>query len=165
MTPMPRPTLWISVGGVIAITAYAALAALQILVLNPLAAAPGDLSLVEIRAAMSDAGESLMPTTVLGILGAGVCLGIGTAAVCILTRSHPIVPTTTFLALLIGGAPAYFVASFGPGMALADTFGIGGGDASPWAVPLYAVSAMSAIALLFGGTLTFGLRASEPATT
>lgn len=163
MTPVPRPTLWISVGGVIAVAAYAVLAALQILVLNPLAAAPGDLSLGEIRSAMSDAGESLIPTTVLGILGVGVCLGIGTAAVCILTRSHPIVPTMTFLALLMGGAPAYFVASFGPGMALADTFGIGGGDASPWALPLYAVSALSAIAVLVGAVLTSGRRAAGPA--
>lgn len=163
MTPVPRPTLWISVAGAIVVTAYAALAALQILVLNPLAAAPGDLSLDEMRAAMSSAGESLMPATVLGILGIGVCLGIGTAAVCILTRAHPIVPTMTFLAVLMGGAPAYFVASFGPGMALADTFFIGGGDASPWAIPLYAVSVLSAVAVLVGAALTSGRRAAGPA--
>lgn len=55
MTPVPRPTLWICVAGVLAVTAYAALAAVQILVLNPLAAAPGGLSLDEVRAAMSNA--------------------------------------------------------------------------------------------------------------
>lgn len=163
MTPVPRPTLWISVAGVLAVAAYAALAAVQILVLNPLAAAPGDLSLDEVRAAISNAGESLMPTTVLGILGAGVCLAVGTAVVCLLTRAHPIVPAMTFLALLMGGAPAYFVASFGPGMGLADTFGISGADASPWALPLYAVSALSAIGVLVGAALTAGRRGPAPA--
>lgn len=164
MTPVPRPTLWICVAGVLAVTTYAALAAVQILVLNPLAAAPGGLSLDEVRAAMSNAGESLMPTTVLGILGAGVCLAIGTAVVCLVARAHPVVAVMTFLALLMGGAPAYFVASFGPGMGLADTFGISGADASPWALPLYAVSALSAIAVLVGAALTSGRRGPAPAT-
>lgn len=164
MTPVPRPTLWISIAGVLAVTAYAALAAVQILVLNPLAAAPGGLSLYEVRAAMSNAGESLMPQTVLGILGAGVCLGTGTAVVCVVTRAHPIVPAMTFLAVLMGGAPAYFVASFGPGMGLADTFGISGADASPWALPLYAVSALAAVGVLIGAALTSRRRGPSPAT-
>ncbi len=38
---MRMQTLWISIVGVLAVTIYAALAAVQILVLNPLAAAPG----------------------------------------------------------------------------------------------------------------------------
>ncbi|MEV8172657.1 hypothetical protein [Microbacterium sp. NPDC077486] len=164
MTPVPRPTLWICVAGVLAVTAYAALAAVQILVLNPLAAAPGGLSLDEVRAAMSNAGESLMPQTVLGILGAGVCLGVGTAVVCLLTRAPAVVAGMTFLALLMGGAPAYFVASFGPGMGLADTFGISGADASPWALPLYAVSALSAVGVLVGAALTSRRRGPSPAT-
>ncbi|CAD5141843.1 MULTISPECIES: hypothetical protein [Microbacterium] len=164
MTPVPRPTLWICVAGVLAVTAYAALAAVQILVLNPLAAAPGGLSLDEVRAAMSNAGESLMPQTVLGILGAGVCLGVGTAVVCLLTRAPAVVAGMTFLALLMGGAPAYFVASFGPGMGLADTFGISGADASPWALPLYAVSALSAVGVLVGAAVTSRRRGPSPAT-
>lgn len=164
MTPVPRSTLWTSVAGVLVVTAYAALAAVQILVLNPLAAAPGDLSLDEVRAAMSNAGESLMPTTVLGILGAGVCLAIGVAVVCVVMRAHPIVPAMTFLAVLMGGTPAYFVASFGPGMALADTFGISGADASPWALPLYAISALSAVAVLVGAALTSRRSGPAPAT-
>lgn len=164
MTPVPRPTLWICVAGVLAVTAYAALAAVQILVLNPLAAAPGGLSLDEVRAAMSNAGESLMPQTVLGILGAGVCLGVGTAVVCLLTRAPAVVAGMTFLALLMGGAPAYFVASFGPGMGLADTFGISGADASPWALTLYAVSALSAVGVLVGAAVTSRRREPSPAT-
>ncbi|MCZ0710004.1 hypothetical protein OYT00_08340 [Microbacterium paraoxydans] len=164
MTPVPRPTLWICVAGVLAVTAYAALAAVQILVLNPLAAAPGGLSLDEVRAAMSNAGESLMPQTVLGILGAGVCLGVGTAVVCLLTRAPAVVAGMTFLVLLMGGAPAYFVASFGPGMGLADTFGISGADASPWALPLYAVSALSAVGVLVGAAVTSRRRGPSPPT-
>lgn len=36
-----RATVWVSLTGVLVIAAYAAVAALQIMVLNPLAAAPG----------------------------------------------------------------------------------------------------------------------------
>jgi hypothetical protein len=147
---------------VLAVTAYAALAAVQILVLNPLAAAPG-LTLTEIRGRMSDAGESLMPGTVLGILGLGVAMAIGVAVVCLVTRAHPVVPAMTFLAVLMGGAPAYFVASFGPGMALADTFMIGGADASPWAIPLFAVSALAAVGILVGVAFTARRRGPAPA--
>ncbi|MGG1910094.1 hypothetical protein AB1285_24565 [Microbacterium sp. NRRL B-14842] len=103
MTPVPRPTLWICVAGVLAVTAYAALAAVQILVLNPARRGAGRPLLDEVRAAMSNAGESLMPQTVLGILGAGVCLGVGTAVVCLLTRAPAVVAGMTFLALLMGG--------------------------------------------------------------
>lgn len=51
------------------------------------------------------------------------------------------------LVLLALGTPAYFIASFGPGMALADTYGIGGADASPWAAPLHVTSGLAVIAL------------------
>ena len=36
----------------------------------------------------------------------------------------------------------------GPGMALADTYGIGGGDHSPWAWPIYVVSALALAGLV-----------------
>lgn len=150
MKRMPRHTLWISIVGVLAVTAYAALAAVQILVLNPLAAAPG-LTLEEIRAEMSDAGENLGSGAMFFILGIGVALAVGVAVVSNLTKAPAIVPGMTFLALLMLGTIGYFAASFGAGMGLADTFGIGGADHSPWALPLYAVSALAAIALLVGG--------------
>lgn len=63
--------------GTLAVVAYAALAAVQILVLNPLAAVPGR-----------------------------------------------------------------------TGMALADSFGISGGDHAPWALPLYIASALALVALV-----------------
>ena len=146
-------TLWISIAGVLGVTAYATLAAVQILVLNPLAAAPG-LTLDAIRAEMSGAGESLGDARVLFILGIGVALAVGVAVVSVITKAPPIVPGMTLLALLTFGAFAYFAASFGAGMGLADTFGISGADYSPWALPLYAVSAVAAIAVIVVGIST-----------
>lgn len=68
----------------------------------------------------------------------------------------------TFLALLMLGAVGYFVASFGAGMALADTFGISGADYSPWARPLYVVSALAAVAIVVGGAVAVA-RSRHPA--
>lgn len=137
-----RRTIVVSIAGLVAVLLYCALAALQILVLNPLAAAPG-LSLDEIRTIV---GVGLEPDFVVIILGLGVALAVALAAVAIGASLPPRLTATLFLVLLAFGAFAYFGASFGPGMSLADTFGIGGADHSPWAMPLYLVSAASAIA-------------------
>jgi hypothetical protein len=147
-----RQTVWVALAGVAAVTLYAAFAAVQILVLNPLAAAPG-LTLDEIHARMSDEGESLGPSMVLGILGAGVVLAIGVAMVAILQKSRPLVTAMCFLAVLTGGTPAYFVASFGPGMALADTFMISGADASHWTLVLHLTSALSLLVAVIGAVV------------
>ncbi|MDF2509593.1 MAG: hypothetical protein K0Q52_3452 [Microbacterium sp.] len=149
-------TLWISIAGVLAVTAYAAWAAVQILVLNPLAAVPGR-TLDQIRSEMSAAGEELLWEPVAFILGIGVVLAVVVAIVSIRGRAHPMVPAMSFLALLMLGAFGYFAASFGPGMSLADTFGIGGADYSPWARPLYAVSLLAGAALVVGAAVT-GMR-------
>jgi hypothetical protein len=58
--------------------------------------------------------------------------------------------------MIVLGTPAYFFASFGPGMSLADTYPISGGDHSPWARPLYAASALALLALV--GVVVGGLR-------
>lgn len=150
MNRMPRRTVWISVAGVVAVTAYAALAAVQILVLNPLAAAPG-LTPEEIRVEMANANEDPGYPRALAILGLGIAMAVATAIVSIVSKAPAIVPGMTFLALLMFGAVTYFVASFSSGMALADPFGISGGDYSRWARPLYAVSALAAIAIIVGG--------------
>lgn len=96
-------TLWISIVGVLAVTIYAALAAVQILVLNPLAAAPGR-SLDEIHAEMSNAGESLMPGQAFFILGVGIALAVALAVVAVCTAAHPLIPAMGFLVLLMLGA-------------------------------------------------------------
>lgn len=150
MKRMPRHTLWISIAGVVAVTAYAALAAVQILVLNPLAAAPG-LSLEQIRTEMTSANEDPAPVRSVVILGVGVVLAVGVAVVSIVARAPAVVPAMAFLALLMFGAVGYFVASFSSGMALADTFGISGADSSPWARPLYAVSVLAALSIIVVG--------------
>ncbi|PQZ54851.1 MULTISPECIES: hypothetical protein [unclassified Microbacterium] len=153
MTRMQRRTLWISIAGVLAVTAYAALAAVQILVLNPLAAAPG-LTLDEIGSEMANAGENLSEGAMFFILGIGVVFAVVLAVVSIGTGAHPLVPTIGFLVLLMLGTIGYFAASFGAGMGLADAFGISGGDYSPWAVPLYAVSALYGVALVVVGIMS-----------
>lgn len=147
-----RQTTWVALAGVAAVTLYAALAAVQILVLNPLAAAPG-LTLDEIRARMSDAGEAIGQPMVFGILGTGVVFAILFAAVVIVRGTPPLVAAMCFLAVLAGGTPAYFVASFGPGMALADTFMIDGADASHWSLVLYGMSVLSLLLVVIGAVV------------
>ena len=110
---------------------------------------------------MSDAGEALGRPMVLGILGAGVVFAIGVAAVAIGRGAHPIVTAMCFLAVLAGGTPAYFVASFGPGMALADTFMISGADASHWSLVLYLTSVLSLLVVLIGAVVA--ARRADPA--
>lgn len=163
MTRMQRRTLWISIAGVLAVLAYAALAAVQILVLNPLAAAPG-LTLDEIHFEMAGAGENLGEGAVFLILGIGVVLAVVVAVASILGRADPVIPTMSFLALLMFGVVGYFAASFGAGMGLADTFGISGADYSPWALPLYVISALAAVTILIGTIVTVGRRRPTAAT-
>lgn len=147
MTAQRRTSTLISVIGVLAVAAYAAWSAVHILVLDPLAAVPG-LDLDEIYGAMADAGETFSIAWVIGFLCFGVILAVAAAWVCIATKAPPIVAASGPLALLILGAPAYFMASFGPGMALADTFMISGGSHSPGHLPLYAISALAAVAVI-----------------
>ena len=67
MTTVPRSTLWITVAGVLAVLAYAALAAVQILVLNPLAAAPG-LTLDEIMNDITAATPAAFEPTISSVV-------------------------------------------------------------------------------------------------
>lgn len=132
------------------------------LVVNPLAAVP-DRSLDEVYAAIADAGQMFSLAGVLGILGTGVVLAVVAGWVCIAAQVPPIVAAFGALALLVLGAPAYFMASFAPGMALADTFMISGRSYSTGHLPLYAVSALAAAAIiaLVAGTVIRARR--EPA--
>ncbi|GAA5146583.1 hypothetical protein GCM10025768_05390 [Microbacterium pseudoresistens] len=139
-----RATWWIAIAGVLAVAAYAAFAALQILVLNPLAATPGK-SLEQIRSEASAVGEPLGGAGVLVFLGVGVLLAVILAVVVIRSRIRPVVTALLFLGLLAFGTPAYFAASFGPGMSLADAFGISGADYSPWSLLLYGISALAVV--------------------
>lgn len=147
MTTLRRRTVAIAIVGTSVIFAYALLAVLQILVLNPLAAVPGA-DLAQILADVEAAGESLGVPVVIYIMRAGLVASL--ALLVLAAWGHHRSPRAVaryYLTLLMLGAPAYFVASFGAGMALADTYGIGGMDHSPWAEPLYATSGIAMVGL------------------
>lgn len=133
----PTRTIAAARVGTAAIVGYAALALIQILVLNPLAAAPGR-SLVHIYADLQAAGETLGAPYVVTILGLGL---LAATTVLVLTSRRPELPVQLivvgYLVLLALGAAAYLAASFGAGMALADTYGIAGNDHAPWASVLH----------------------------
>jgi hypothetical protein len=140
--------------------AYAAVAALQILVWNPLAAVPG-MNLAGIRAAMAHANEPLRIAPVIAILGLGVVLTAALLAWMLKARVGPRQVVVVGLALVAWGAPAYFVASFNAGMSMADAFGIGGGDYAPWGGVLMQFSLGALLALcivVLGGAITRAAR-------
>ncbi|WP_308810256.1 hypothetical protein, partial [Arthrobacter sp. HMWF013] len=129
------------------VAGYAVAGALQVLVWNPLAAVPGA-TLAEIHAAMDRANESLAAPAVLMWAATGPVL----AAVVLIAGLRRSISGKTAAALdlllLVLAAPSHWMASFPAGMGLADAFGISGGDHAPWGKVLYAVSAVSFVALL-----------------
>ncbi|MEX3565601.1 hypothetical protein [Micrococcus endophyticus] len=160
----PRPTTappalpdrpgWVRLvaGGVVPalVAAAAVLAALQVFVLNPLAAGPGDRALGQVYADLGMAGEGALPFLLPALLCAA---GLGVAAILwfLVWRREEVDPLAVLalgLASLVAATPAYFFASFGMGMSLADTYGIGGADHSPWARPVYVLSALALAALV-----------------
>lgn len=132
------------------VLAYATLAVVQILVLNPLAAAPGR-TLPEIHRDLEAADQSLSPVFAVGIPALGVVLALALGVFGMRSRTPMFTLALRYLALLAAGAPAYFVASFGAGMSLADTYFIGGADHSPWSWPLHATSAAATVLLALVG--------------
>ncbi|WP_460800954.1 hypothetical protein [Microbacterium sp. GXF6406] len=159
--PVRRTTLLIAVLGVVAVCAYAVAAAVQILVLNPLAAVPGA-TLTDIRGRMAAANETFSTGPVVFFLSIGVVLAVVTAVVCVVLATPPLVTASAMLVLVMFGAPGYFVASFGPGMALADAFWISGGDHSPGGAYLAGVSALAGVVALVIGAVAV-LRARREA--
>ncbi|RZU62165.1 hypothetical protein EV380_1755 [Zhihengliuella halotolerans] len=111
---------------------------LQLLVWEPLAAAPGA-SLDEIRAAVEQAGESLYEPVVVGWAVIGTVLAAAVLAGALARRFSAHQTLVLHLALLVLAAPSYLFVSFGPGMALGDTF-VTSGSYPPWGTLLYFVS-------------------------
>jgi hypothetical protein len=145
----PRP--WGPAAAVAGIVlAYAAVAALQILVWNPLAAAPG-LTLPEIRAELAVYGEAIHGVPVLVILGLGVALAVGLMGWMLSWRAGPGQVLAVGLLLIAGGAPAYVAASFNVGMSLADGLGISGGDHAPWGMVLMGFSLVALLLVVLLG--------------
>lgn len=152
-----RSSQGIAVIGTLAIMAYGLLAIVQIAVLNPLAAAPG-VGLNQIQDDMAIAGETLGVWWLFMVIGPVIAIAI---MLRVWRRPDPLPSRTVraYLLLLSLGAPAYFFASFGPGMALADTYLISGGDHSPWAMPLYVISGL-ALTVLATQLITNRVRSS-----
>lgn len=158
-----RMTAWISIAGVLAVALYAALAALQIIVFTPLASVPGR-SLDEIRAEMAAAGEPTGDAGVLIILGIGVAIAVAVAVIVIRTHARPLLATLLFLAVLMMGAPAFFIASFGPGMSLSDTFWVSGGVTLPGVAPFYLFSGLVGVAWIVIGVIVAARPRAVPVT-
>lgn len=138
---------WIGVGGTALVLAYAAFAALQIQVLNPLAAVPGS-SLREISAAVGNTADTMGWGLMIVVLTLGPVIAGAITIIGWRGRISAASMLAAMLGLLMLGTPAYFVASFPAGMTLADTFGIGGADHSPWAMVLHLVSLLALLALV-----------------
>ena len=145
-TPSRSAALSIAVGGFAAVLAYAAWAVAQILWWNPLAAASGR-TYPQIMADLAAAGESLNVPAAVGIMAVGPAIALGLLVAAVFGWPPDPWPIAHgILALLVFGPAAYFCASFGAGMALADTYMISGADASPLALPLFAVSIAALVA-------------------
>lgn len=144
-TERRRTSAVIATVGAIVVTAYAVLAAVQIMVLTPLAAVPG-LSLGQIRAEMGAAGESPADAVVLIVLGLGIAIAVASAVILVRVDVPSRLVALIFLVILMFGGPAFFVASFAPGMSLGDTFMISGGVTLPGVAPFYIVSGLAGLA-------------------
>jgi len=153
-----RAAVFIAAVGTALVTAYAVWGAVQILVLNPLSAAPGR-DLGQIHADMAAVDESLHASATLGVLGLGIGLAFVLLLLIVVRRdATPRAAVFGYLVLLVFGAPAYFIASFGAGMGLADTYMISGADYSPWARPLYAISLLGLLSALTIGAIDLARR-------
>lgn len=150
--------------GAAAVVAYAAFAALQIQVLNPLAAVPGS-TLHEIHAAVAqrDSADTMGWGLMIATLLIGPLIALVVATFGARGRLRAGTAAVIMLGLLTLGSPGYLIASFPAGMTLADTFMIGGADHAPWATILHAVSLLSLLALV-GLLITLAIRASRPPT-
>lgn len=140
----------VAVAGTLVIAAYAVLAALEIFVLGPLEGAPGR-DLAEIHADLVAAGESpMMPLPGMAILGGGALLAVAVIVVTFVHRRMTWLSVAlTHLGLLVMGSPAFALASFGPGMALADTYGRSGADfTTEWTVVLHGISGAALLGVL-----------------
>ncbi|WP_247827195.1 hypothetical protein [Arthrobacter antioxidans] len=144
---MPGRTVVVIVLGLAACVAYAVVGTLQILVWNPLAAVPG-LDLPEIYRQMREAREPMAVNLVViwGVIG--VALGLAVGLLATLRRWSVLRIAALYLCVITLGAPSHVLASFNPGMSLADAFAIGGGDYTIWGAVLYGVSAVALLALI-----------------
>lgn len=132
--------------GSLVIALFVALGALQILVLNPLAAVPGR-ALPEIYRDAAAANEPFSVGWVVAFAVIGAALGLGNLLLALRRQATWRGSAVRGLIVLLLGTPAYFWASFPIGMSIADAFGTSGGDHSGWSGVLFAVSGCASLAL------------------
>jgi hypothetical protein len=138
----------VAVSGTLVVTAYAALLAVNALVLDPLAAVPGK-SLPEIYAGVDAIGMDSRQdvVAVLVTAGIGVVLAVTITVIALRKRMPAPVVAVCHLALLALGAVATFQSGFFLGMDVADAFGVSGGAHGPWAGVLYGTSLVALVAI------------------
>ena len=131
----------LAAGGVVLVAAYAALMAVESLVLDPLAAVPGA-TLEEIHAYLTAAGDDVPGDIawVIATASIGVVLAAATAIVGVWRRLSLSTLAIVFLAIVAAGAVPAFLDGFRLNMDIADTYGVSGGAHTVWAGVLYLTS-------------------------
>lgn len=157
-----RSRVLVAAAGLTVVTVYAIIALVQILVWNPEAAVP-DLTAAEVRREVGAANQGPPNGFVVAVIAVGPALGLVFLLMFALTDTDVWSVVSAYLALLLLGIAGYFVASFGPGMGLADTYGISGGDHAYGGAALGVVSLLAMLGLLaiFVGGVIRGRRAKR----
>ncbi|ROP72322.1 hypothetical protein [Curtobacterium sp. PhB115] len=147
---MGRTRIVVAGVGVLVVAVYAALLAVNALVLDPLGAVPGQ-SLDAIHRHLEAQGFRVQTdiAVVIGIAAFGVVLAAVLSALLLATRAATHVVVAVLLAVLVMGGPASFWSGFALGMDVADGYGVGGGDHTIWAGVLYVTSVIALVALTF----------------
>ncbi|MCS6561733.1 MULTISPECIES: hypothetical protein [Curtobacterium] len=145
---MGRSRIVVAVVGVLVVALYAALLAVNALVLDPLAAVPGA-TLAEIHAELTQQGFHVQTdiVVVIALASVGVVLAAGLSVLLLVTRAPTHVIAAVLLAVVVLGGPASFWSGFALGMDVADGFGTDGGDHTIWAGVLYVTSLVALIAI------------------
>lgn len=134
--------------GTLVVAGHVALGLVHVLVLDPLAAAPGR-TLGEVRARLAEVGAATPPTVVVlwGVVGLGIAVVLFVAAGRVSgVRVREVV--VEYALVLVGGAPSFFVASAGHRAALVDGLHVDPADQAPTAAVLAAVSAVALVVVL-----------------
>ena len=165
-TVTTRPPRSVQAGllGLAGVALYATVGVLQVLVWNPMAAVPGE-TLGDIRAQLAQAnapltGAAVVTWAIVGMLVSVVVLIFATTRASVTTE---LVVAAT-LVLLVFVAPGHIFVAFGPGISIADTFGVSGADHAPWGGVLYLVSGFALAGLIVLIIRAARSRAATPGT-